>query len=756
MKTVKEEFKKMTSNKTLLISVIVIILIPMLAASVLGKSMWNPTDLSKNLPVAVVNEDKNVEMMGTKVNVGEQLVANLKDNKDLKWEFVGKEEAEKGMKDLRYYMTVTFPENLSKDVTTLFDPNPTPLEIIYSTNGSLSYLGSVVGTVAASTIESQLRENITEQYLDAVVKAGGEAVKEIPTVLDGVDQLAGGTQELDTGLATYTAGVKEAFGGANELDTALTTINNMAQPLGSKTGEIQNGLTDIVNGTRDLEASLKNVEDSLDPNSAALLNNDIEEINKTIETIFTNSSKMMGVSNDAHVVATDLYNLSNQFNQLGSGLNELNTRVIDEANKFSAGMTDIINAQTGIDDTIKSELVAAIGAHLDVFALNVSTAVQDANQVIENDLVAAQIGLVEVSDKANALSLQANAVSELAGGIASSSGLMQDSVNNVRAGTDSLLNAVGMKPHSMTATQLIENVEGNLEKADNLAGDIPTVLGGVNELASGGQQLSAGLGELNENSPTVMSGIGQLNDATQEIKTMATKYAPVVENLKITNKQVEMFAAPANTKSKPFSTVKIPVQGFAPLLLSSALFIGALIFCLVYPVASKSVAGISTKDWLLDKVVVGFVVSTIMALVAAVVLQMMGLPIDQLGKFYMTTLVTSWSFMFLNLFLAVAFGNVGRLLSLFLVGLQLASSGGILPLQMTTGIFKAINPIMPMTYSIQAYKEALSRGMGEGVYTQSLWVLIIIAVVAIILTGVAMNIREKKESQGNMVPNTNA
>ncbi|WP_326716637.1 YhgE/Pip family protein [Vagococcus jeotgali] len=192
IKTVKEEFKKMTSNKTLLISVIVIILIPMLAASVLGKSMWNPTDLSKNLPVAVVNEDKNVEMMGTKVNVGEQLVANLKDNKDLKWEFVSKEEAEKGMKDLCYYMTITFPENLSKDVTTLFDPNPTPLEIIYSTNGSLSYLGSVVGTVAASTIESQLRENITEQYLDAVVKAGGEAVKEIPTVLDGVDQLPGG------------------------------------------------------------------------------------------------------------------------------------------------------------------------------------------------------------------------------------------------------------------------------------------------------------------------------------------------------------------------------------------------------------------------------------------------------------------------------------------------------------------------------------------------------------------------------------
>ena len=42
------------------------------------KSMWDPYGNLKNLPVAVVNEDSPVEYEGKKLNIGEEMVENLR------------------------------------------------------------------------------------------------------------------------------------------------------------------------------------------------------------------------------------------------------------------------------------------------------------------------------------------------------------------------------------------------------------------------------------------------------------------------------------------------------------------------------------------------------------------------------------------------------------------------------------------------------------------------------------------------------
>lgn len=78
MKMTLQEFKSLFKNKILLISVIAIIFIPILYSSIFDKSVWDPYGRSKDLPVAVVNEDKPTELMGQKLDVGQQVVANLK------------------------------------------------------------------------------------------------------------------------------------------------------------------------------------------------------------------------------------------------------------------------------------------------------------------------------------------------------------------------------------------------------------------------------------------------------------------------------------------------------------------------------------------------------------------------------------------------------------------------------------------------------------------------------------------------------
>lgn len=81
MKMALKEFKNLLNNKILLISVIAITFIPIIYTSVFDKSLWDPYGGIKDFPIALVNEDESVEMLGQKVNVGEQVIDNIKKTK---------------------------------------------------------------------------------------------------------------------------------------------------------------------------------------------------------------------------------------------------------------------------------------------------------------------------------------------------------------------------------------------------------------------------------------------------------------------------------------------------------------------------------------------------------------------------------------------------------------------------------------------------------------------------------------------------
>jgi len=80
LKTIKAEFEHIKSQKMLLAAILAIMFIPFLYSVFFLKSVWNPYGDAKYLPVAVVNEDRSVNFRGKKLDVGDQLVKNLKKN----------------------------------------------------------------------------------------------------------------------------------------------------------------------------------------------------------------------------------------------------------------------------------------------------------------------------------------------------------------------------------------------------------------------------------------------------------------------------------------------------------------------------------------------------------------------------------------------------------------------------------------------------------------------------------------------------
>lgn len=104
---------------TFIIVMIGISLIPALYNIIFLSSMWEPYGQLSDLPVAVVNNDKEASYNGNTMAIGKDMVSNLKENKTLDFHFVDEEEGKKGLEDGDYYMVVTLPSDLSEKTTTL-------------------------------------------------------------------------------------------------------------------------------------------------------------------------------------------------------------------------------------------------------------------------------------------------------------------------------------------------------------------------------------------------------------------------------------------------------------------------------------------------------------------------------------------------------------------------------------------------------------------------------------------------------------
>ena len=76
----KREWQKILKNPWMIIILIAIITIPALYTSVFLGSMWDPYGDADELPVAVINHDKKVKYEGKTLQVGDDLVKNLKDS----------------------------------------------------------------------------------------------------------------------------------------------------------------------------------------------------------------------------------------------------------------------------------------------------------------------------------------------------------------------------------------------------------------------------------------------------------------------------------------------------------------------------------------------------------------------------------------------------------------------------------------------------------------------------------------------------
>ena len=129
-----KEWKAIFKKPTFIIVMIGISLIPALYNIIFLSSMWDPYGQLPDLPVAVVNNDKEAYYNGNSMSIGKDMVSNLKENKTLDFHFVDKEEGKKGLENGDYYMVVTLPSDLSEKAASILTDHPEQMQIDYQTS----------------------------------------------------------------------------------------------------------------------------------------------------------------------------------------------------------------------------------------------------------------------------------------------------------------------------------------------------------------------------------------------------------------------------------------------------------------------------------------------------------------------------------------------------------------------------------------------------------------------------------------------
>src|SRR5690606_9436369 len=82
--------------------------------------------------------------------------------------------------------------------------------------------------------------------------------------------------------------------------------------------------------------------------------------------------------------------------------------------------------------------------------------------------------------------------------------------------------------------------------------------------------------------------------------------------------------------------------------------------------------------------------------------------------------------------LSVAFGHVGRGLCVLLVIMQIPGASGLYPIELMPGFFRAIYPLLPFSYGIDAMRETIAGFYGSH-YWNFVGVLALMMVLSLVL-----------------------
>ncbi|MGV3489083.1 MAG: YhgE/Pip family protein [Tuberibacillus sp.] len=752
------EVRSFFSEKRHYIFISAILLVPIIYAGMFIWSFWSPYDHTDHLPVAVINNDTGATLAGEKVNLGDDLVKELKKNKSFEWHFVDAEEAKKGLDENRYYMTMTIPSSFSKNTTTVMEMRPERPTLYYHLNSGYNYISSMITDSGAQKIKNKLASEITKTYTENLFN-------KIDDLTDGLKKAADGAGDLNDGVKKELDGLYAIKANLEKLGDAGIKLQDGAKALAAGAGDLKDGIRQVQDGTDALYQKTKANTSSINDLAAGAktLADKTAELNKGLAGMASGNRQMIDQLNSA-ALAQGLDQLSKGLDAEYQGLQALNEKVeplshidtqMDQLNQWMSGAAALFSKIDAYNGTLTDDQKAQFAE------------IKKLSDQLQSQLV----GMNETASTLDELKQLPAAIQKLTDGqkdLMNGFNDLNTQLQKLAAGLTALQQNIQQLPNATAqlagGAQKVSDGTGALNKQwSALVSGIGQVNDGEQKLISGSlslqqnlQTLEQSLAQMNEGSGQLTDGAGQLADGMKDIQKgsgqlsnkLNDAYGQSKDN-HLASDNEKMFANPVKAK-KSAGTVNKYGQGFTPYFLSLGLFVGALLLTVIYNIRDPYRKPRNGFAWALGKYIFLMLVGLIQALIADVIIMaLIGVHVDQPLLFIAFSVLTSWTFMAIIQFFVSSMRDPGRFLVIIILVLQLTTTGGTYPIELLPPVLYDLHRFLPMNYSIAGFRNLVAGGQTDLLAHNSLMLLIFL-VITLICTVTYLAFAFKKEFKNNM------
>lgn len=662
-----------------------LVLLPSLYAWFNIKASWDPYGQTDEIPIGVVNEDEGATIQDESFNVGDMLVDNLKENKDMNWQFVDKKKAMDKVEYGDYFATIVIPKDFSEKLASIESGQPQKADLDYYVNEKINAIAPKITDKGASVIVEEISSNFTATVngviFDLFNKIGLELEEDQPDIEkfeEYIFLLEENLPDIHKTLKSTDNDVHEAKGIIKKAQDRIPEVKEMAD---------------------DGESMLYLVQGHL--NEASSLFN---ELTPKIESELKNAKNMLKEANKVIDQAAEDLPSQNDIDKRIQALIEDNTGSIDQLEVIESALA---NLKGQLDPDEDKETIEKI-------------------EETEKEIANLKASLEKVSDKADEINNLDFDTDQILKDIKS---ISKATTEKIEAFEAKFTNEI--KPAISNA---INDVQGKINSASDMIYEIQETLPQVEKLLNNTD------GTLDDGAEILQEVLKEFPYVQDKVNSTAKRIRELQEDINLGD-IIELLKNDANAEESFFKEPVVmhknelfPIPnygtGMTPFYTVLAVWVGALL--LISILTTDLPNEIEPKTMYLGRWLTFLTLGLAQTLIVSVGdITLIGVKVAHPVWFVVFSLIISVVFMTIVYSLVSMLSDVGKAAAIVLLVLQIAGSGGTYPVVLLPEFFQAINPFLPFTYAVDLLREAV----GGIVWQRARWDIIMLVIFWVIFVG---------------------
>ncbi|NFG40636.1 YhgE/Pip domain-containing protein [Clostridium botulinum] len=682
----KRDIKNIITNSSALIVIIALCILPSLYAWFNIAASWDPyaQEATSKIKIGVVNKDKGAFILDKDIILGDEVIEGLKENDLLGWQFVSEQEANEAIKKGKYYATITIPEDFSKDMTSIITSDIKKGTIIYTVNEKINAIAPKLTDKGASGVQ----ENVTKSIIETVSKVLLTASKEAGIELE--DQIP-----------------------------KISNVYNMLEEIRSRFGEI-NETTDLAyDGVVKIKELVKEIQEDM-PLIYETLNN-TKSLSSEVENFISVSKS--GLNDMSPTIKGDIKLVSEISKDISSYTNSIIDAINSDTEKVPEMVNNSINKVRSLEK-VNDSVLRFLKALNNISLTKPLNGIINRLETLQGNIDKIKTSLQSIKDSldaGNAVDLSLlNNIKALADNVASTS---EDIYSKFDTEILPQINDIfdsAFKVAENTLT-IIEEAEKKLPKVENI----------LDTVYKGADKGIEGITFVKEKLPEAERIINEITDKMKNV-TDEKSLKELIDLLKEdVQERTDFLTTPVNLETRELYPMGNYGSAMTPFYSVLSLWVGLLLLLSILTVNTHG----EYKFWEIyfGKLMLFMTLALIQSLIV-VIGDLYLLKVYCLNPILLILGMLFTSVVFVSiLYSAVSvFGNVGKVIGIVLLVLQIGGSGGTFPIELTPKFFQIIHPFLPFTYAISFAREAIGGVVGE-VLIKDIIILVIYAVASILI-----------------------